>query len=398
MTGDKKKLKIIVSGFIGLFPTGGATWDYIQYPLGLAMMGHEVYYVEDTMLYPVYQKSGDQWDDCSFGVEYLKKAMEDVGLKNRWAYRDVASGKIFGMTESEFTELCGSADVLINVSSSLFFREEYQKIPVKMLIDTDPMFTQYQYHVKMEKGGKEARASKEYMHAHDLFFTFGLNIGKPDCRIPQFDFNWHTTKKPIILKSWEQSLSLPPQYGFTSVMNWIERPDFEYEGEMWGQKNKEYQKFYDVPVVSGEKFEMIINRPKDKATADSMEFLQSRGWHVLSPDHLISDMQHYKTFVQSSLAEFSITKETYIKSVSGWFSGRSAVYLASGRPVITQDTGWSSYIPAGEGVIPMHDCQSAVEAVKDIRGNYEKHSKAALNIAHEYFDSNKVLGDILNHV
>nr|MDQ3017543.1 hypothetical protein [Bacteroidota bacterium] len=115
-----KNLKIVVSGFIGLFPTGGAAWDYIQYPLGLKMMGHDVYYIEDTRLYPVYQSADDRWDDCSFGVEYLRKAMEDAGLENRWAYRDVASGKLFGMTEAHFQEVLSSADILINVSSSLY--------------------------------------------------------------------------------------------------------------------------------------------------------------------------------------------------------------------------------------------------------------------------------------
>lgn len=393
-----ENLKIVVSGFIGLFPTGGATWDYIQYPLGLKMMGHDVYYVEDTMLYPVYQSSGDSWDDCSFVVDYLKKAMEDVGLENRWAYRDVASGKIYGMSEVAFKEVCDTADILINVSSSLFMRDEYAKIPTKILVDTDPMFTQYQYHVKMEAGGNEAQSAKEYMHSHDLFFTFGLNIGKPDCRIPEFDFTWHTTKKPICLQFWEQAFSGNSKFGFTSVMNWIERPDFIYESETWGQKNKEFQKFYELPKRSGKNFEIIINRPKDEATKKSMEYLTSCGWNVLSPDELISDMHNYKDFIQSSFAEFSITKETYIKSNSGWFSGRSAVYLASGKPVITQDTRWSSYIPAGDGVIAINDLEDAVEAVKEISANYKHHCSAAKNIAFEYFDSYKILGDILRHV
>jgi hypothetical protein len=393
-----ENLKIVVSGFIGLFPTGGATWDYIQYPLGLKMMGHDVYYIEDTMLYPVYQKSGDQWDDCAFGVEYLKKSMEDFGLADRWAYRDVASGKTYGMSENELNTLCQTADVLINVSSSLFFREEYNQIPVKILIDTDPMFTQYQYHQKMQAGGKEAEVARQYMNSHTHFFTFGLNIGKPDCRIPQFEFPWFTTKKPICLKYWERAMPNDPEYGFTSIMNWTERPDFDFEGESWGQKNKEFQKFLDLPSRSGAKFELIINRPKDQKTAESMEYLRSHGWDVLSPDHLISDMDHYRSFVQSSLAEFSITKETYIKSNSGWFSGRSAVYLASGRPVITQDTRWSAYIPSGAGVLAINNLEDALEAVNEISGNYAYHARAAKNIAHEYFDSFKVLGDILDHI
>lgn len=393
-----KKLKIIVSGFAGLFPTGGATWDYIQYPLGLHMMGHDVYYLEDTMLYPVYQNSGDKWDDCAFGVSYLKKAMEDVGLADRWAYRDVVTGKLFGMPEKEFKELCNTADVLINVSSSIFFKEEYMQIPVKILVDTDPMFTQYQYHLKLIAGGSEARVASDYMHAHNLFFTFGLNIGNPDCRIPVYDFDWKTTKKPICLKYWDQPSMEPLKYGFTSIMNWTERPDFMYEKETWGQKNKEFQKFFDLPSIAREKFEIIINRPKDDGTSKSIDHLRKCGWNVLSPDELIADLNLYRNFVQSSQGEFSITKETYIKSNSGWFSGRSAVYLASGKPVITQDTRWSDYIPSGNGVIAITDLSSAVEAVKEVTGNYRHHSKAARNIAMDYFDSTLILSDILNHI
>ena len=393
-----EKMRIVVGGFLGLFPTGGATWDYIQYPLGLKWMGHDVYYIEDTMLYPVYQKAGEDWDDCSGGVEYLKQAMEKVGLEDRWAYRDVATGKLFGMTDSKFKEVLETADVLINVSSSIFMRDEYRQIPVKILVDTDPMFTQFQYHDKLVKGGAAAEAATTYMKSHDLFFTFGLNIGQPDCRIPEFDFTWHTTKKPICLDCWNHREPETPSYGFTTIMNWTERPDFIYENESWGQKNKEFKKFFQLPALSGGKFEVIINRPKDVKTAQSMEFLNQCGWNILRPDHLIDDKEDYQSFVQSSLAEFSITKETYIKSNSGWFSGRSAVYLASGKPVITQDTKWSNFIPAGAGVLAIHDVESAAEAVKDVIGNYKHHSKAAVDIAHEYFDSTKILGDILNHV
>ncbi|MDQ3015472.1 MAG: hypothetical protein M3R25_01935, partial [Bacteroidota bacterium] len=261
-----------------------------------------------------------------------------------------------------------------------------------------PMFTQHQYHLKLETGGPEAAAAEEYMKSHSHFFTFGLNIGKSDCRIPQFDFIWHTTKKPICLNHWNRPFTSDSDFGFTSVMNWTERPDFMYEGESWGQKNKEFKKFYDLPAATNQKFEIIINRPKDDATSQSMDYLRSCGWQVLSPDVLISDMRNYKSFVQSSFAEFSITKETYVKSNSGWFSGRSAVYLASGRPVITQDTRWSSYIPSGDGAIAIHDFADAVEAVNEVTKNYEHHSKAAKSIALEYFDSHKVLGDMLKHI
>jgi hypothetical protein len=393
-----KKLRIVVGGFVGLFPTGGATWDYIQYVLGFNMIGHDVTYVEDTMLYPIYNRTGKDWDDCSYGVEYLKKTMEEIGMKERWAYRDVASGKTFGMSDSQVVTVCQNADVFVNVSSSTFLRPEYLKIPVRVLVDTDPMFTQYDYYKKQQAGGSDAIAAKEYMKAHTHFFTFGLNIGKADCRIPKDEFNWYTTKKPICINFWEQPPSKVSRYGFTSIMNWTERAEFSYENEIWGQKNKEFRKFYDLPTLSGEKFEIIINRGTDPETNKAMHHLESLQWKVLSPHELISNKEDYKSFVQTSYAEFSVTKETYIKSNSGWFSGRSAVYLASGRPVLTQDTQWSKYLPIGTGLFAIHDLDSAKEAIDALGSDYIRHSKAAKEIAVEYFDSNKVLQDILNKI
>ncbi len=211
------RLKIVVGGYIGLYPTGGATWDYIQYPLGLKMLGHDVYYIEDTAKYPIYQLEESAWDDCSYCVNYLKEAMEAVGMDDRWAYRDVATDKLFGMSPQKLKAVVETADVFINVSASTILRDEYLKIPVKILIDTDPMFTQYQYHKIQEEGGTKALESQRFMQAHNLHFTFGLNIGQEDCRIPQFGYRWFTTKKPICLKHWQTAVNSETKFGFTSI-------------------------------------------------------------------------------------------------------------------------------------------------------------------------------------
>lgn len=389
-------MRIIVGGYIGLYPTGGATWDYIQYPLGLKLLGHDVYYIEDTAQYPVYQLEESAWDDCTYCVNYLKNAMEEVGMSDRWAYRDVATNKVFGLSEQKLEEVVETADVFINVSASTILRDEYLKIPVKILIDTDPMFTQYQYHLTQEAGGETAKKSEEFMRVHDLLFTFGLNIGKEDCRIPLFDYKWLTTVKPICLQYWNSETTIKNKFGFTSILNWTERPAFLYDNESWGQKNLEFKKFYNLPSVAQKPFDLIINRGHDQESISAMENLKSLGWNILSPHELIANKEDYKSFIQSSLGEFSVTKETYIKSNSGWFSGRSACYLAAGKPVITQDTQWSKYIPAGEGLFACYDMESAQNAINEIASDYQRHSKAAKEIAGEYFDSGKVLSDILN--
>ena len=113
-----KKLRIVVGGYIGLYPTGGATWDYIQYPVGLALLGHDVYYLEDTAQYPSFQVEAKDWNDATACISYLKESMENFGFKDKWAYRDVASGNCYGMTLQKLLEICRTADVFINISLS----------------------------------------------------------------------------------------------------------------------------------------------------------------------------------------------------------------------------------------------------------------------------------------
>ncbi len=391
-------MRIIVGGYIGLYPTGGATWDYIQYPLGLKLLGHDVYYIEDTMQYPVYQLSDEAWDDCTECVKYLKKEMESIGLEDRWAYRDGVTGNSYGMSQTKIEELCASADVFINVSCSTVLREEYLKIPRRIMVDTDPMFTQVEFLQRPVPPKEKGYSAFDFLNAHTDLYTFGLNIGKDDCRIPDLGFNWKTTKKPICIDFWNKTNTLNSLYGFTSIMNWKERAAFEYEKESWGQKNIIFEKFVELPKKTESSFDLIINRPADDNTKKSMLQLEVQGWNILSPHELISNKDDYNNFIQASYAEFSVTKETYIKSNSGWFSGRSACYLAAGKPVITQDTQWTKYIPAGEGLFACDNLEEASNAVKEITADYSKHSKAAKEIAAEYFDSSKVLSDILKHV
>ena len=155
------KQTIIVGGFIGLLPAGGVTWDYLQYPLGFSLLGHDVYYIEDTRLYPVYQRAGSDWNDASSCIEHLKQVMKHFGFEDRWAYRDEASGKCFGLSEKKIESICAAADVFVNVSCSTFLRDEYLSIPVRILIDSDPMFTQIQYQTKQLFTADDVASAKE---------------------------------------------------------------------------------------------------------------------------------------------------------------------------------------------------------------------------------------------
>ncbi len=193
------RLRIIVGGFLGLLPAGGVAWDYLQYPVGLAALGHDVHYVEDTRLWPVYQTSGNSLPDCSANLAHLAEVMEAFGLRERWAYRDEVSGQWFGLEEAAVRELCRTTDLLINLSCSTFLREEYRAIPVRALVDTDPMFTQIQYATQTSFTAGQP-GMRELVEGHTHLFTYGENIGAIDCRIPTAGYSWRPTRQPICLR------------------------------------------------------------------------------------------------------------------------------------------------------------------------------------------------------
>jgi len=395
-----EKLRIIVGGYIGLYPTGGAAWDYIQYPLGLKMLGHDVYYIEDTMQYPVFQTNKNAWNDATDCINYLKKIMERFGFVEKWAYRDIASGMSYGMTEEKIFDVCNSADVFINVSCSTYLREEYLKIPKRVLIDSDPMFTQIQYAQCLNGGvSGESFTTKELVENHNLLFTFGENIGAPDCRIPLFEFNWNPTRQPICLNLWENGVESSNSY-FTSIMNWSGRKKLSYDDEMWGQKDIEFEKFKKVPsLLPDVKFKVAVQSPANKESSYyNPKELKQLGWEILNPHKTVANTSDYQKFIFDSAAEFSVAKETYVKSNSGWFSCRSGCYLAAGKPVIAQETQWSKYIPTGAGLFSFTDIDSAVDAIDTVKSDIKHHSKIAREIAHEYFDSNKVLSTMLKQL
>lgn len=393
-----KKLRIIVGGFLGLLPAGGVTWDYVQYPLGFAELGHDVFYIEDTRYYPIYQKAGSDWNDSSSCVAYLQSVMERFGMSERWAYRDEASGKCFGLSEETVKEIARTADVFVNVSCSTVMRDEYGKIPARVLIDSDPMFTQVQY-LSGQSFTPGAASMRGLVDAHNYLFTFGENIDATDCRIPTGSLNWRPTRQPVCLDYWKADL--PDKNGaLTTLMNWAAAKNIVYDGEEWGQKDVEFRKFIRLPkAVPDVKLTVAVgqtgNTGRDAFPIDEVE---RNGWQVLNPDVCAGNSVDYQNFIKESLGEFSVAKQTYVKARTGWFSGRSACYLAAGRAVITQDTGWSRYIPTGGGLFSFEQKDAAIEAIKQVTGEPEKHSRAAREIAEEYFDSRKVLQAMLKQL
>jgi hypothetical protein len=388
MTRRDGGLRIVVGGFLGLLPSGGITWDYIQYPLGFASLGHDVFYIEDTRLWPVYQADNGS---CRANVEHLDRVMTAFGLGARWAYRDEVTGKCFGMTAAQVDEVCRSADVFVNVSCSTVLREEYRSIPVRVLIDTDPMFTQIQQETQAGfTAGETGITSLIAGHSHH--FTFGENFGAADCLMPVSGVAWKPTRQPVCLDEWTVS-SPPKEAPYTTVMNWSAGKPLSYGGQTWGQKDIEFRRIFDLPRRATQRLAVAVGQtmgtrfPADEARAS--------GWQVIDPEVSARDWVAYKRFIEQSAGELSVAKETYVKARTGWFSCRSACYLASARPVVTQDTGWSRHIPSGAGLFAFTSEDEAVEALNEIDSDPERHAAAARGIAEDFFDSRRVLTRLL---
>jgi len=384
---------VVVGGFIGLLPAGGVTWDYIQYPLGLAALGHDVFYIEDTRLWPVYQTD----PTSARNVAYLASVMESFGLGERWAYRDEVTGRSYGLPDSRIAEICRTADVFINVSCATVLRDEYRSIPLRILIDSDPMFTQAQY-VSSMGFTPGSSGMRELVAGHTHHFTFGLHVGAPDCRVPACGVDWLPTVQPISIERWSNVAEpIDPNPPFTTVMNWAGSRVFTHDGETWGQKNVEFLRVLDLPgMVPGLTLLAAVGQTGGTGTAGfDGETLRRQGWDVRDAASEVPDFEAYRNFIGASRGEFSVAKEAYVKARTGWFSCRSACYLAAGRAAIVQDTGWSAHLPSGTGLLAFHDATSAAEALERVASEPRVHARAARAIAEEYFRDTRVLGEML---
>lgn len=386
-------LRIVVGGFMGLLPAGGVTWDYIQYPIGLRQLGHDVFYVEDTRLWPVYQRDGDQREASH--IANLASAMNAFGLSDRWAYRDEATGTWFGLSAGKAREILHTADVFINVSCATAIGADYEQIPIRVLVDSDPMFTQIQS-VASEAFTVGGGGMQRLIAAHTHHFTFGENVGAPDCRMPNAGFTWIPTRQPICLDHWHVS-PIAPVSPFTTVMNWQAGRALSWDGETWGQKDIELMRFLGLPrALPGTSFVLAIGQTTKSAfPADTID---ANGWQVVAAESSAPDWRRYREFIARSYGEWSVAKETYVKARTGWFSGRSASYLASGRPVVAQDTGWTTVLPNGEGLFGFTTQDEAVEAIRQVIAEPRRHAVAARRIAEEHFGSAHVLQRLLRQV
>ncbi len=367
-------------------PLGGLIWHHLQYVLGLAKLGHEVYFLEDSDDYPsCYNPENDSLGtDASFGLNFVNQTLERFGLEDRWSYFDAHTDRWFGLSVERVQDICASTDILLNLSAVNPLRPWFETVPRRVFVDTDPAFTQIRH--------LQDPAAHSLAAAHTSFFSFAENIARPDCLVPKDGFPWQPTRQPIVLDAW------PVTHGdrkapWTTVMQWDSYTGREHAGKRFGMKSESFKPYFDLPRRSGQLFELAVGSPSAPRDA-----LTSQGWEVSNPLEVIRDPWDYQKFIQESKGEWTVAKHGYVVSRSGWFSERSAAYLASGRPVVTEDTGFPSWLPVGEGLLQFNSKASAISAVETVESDYEFHCRSARTIAEEYFDSGSVLSSLLERV
>jgi hypothetical protein len=405
----KQQLRILVTGLIAQHHAlAGVTWDYLQYVLGLHQMGHEVYYFEDSGEWPYTPDggpTGDQWvaPDCQPNIEHLQTVLGQFGLKDRWAYHFPNRSEWYGLPDASRESVIESADLLINVSGTLEHPERYEKVRRRVYIDSDPGFTQ----VKMKLQQKEF---VRRVMAHDVHFSFG-EAQPPHLQHPEI--RWLPTRTPIVLSQWPSAPN--PRTTYTTVMNWTSYRPLVCDGIAYRQKDSEFVKFLELPQrMQQVPFEVALSKVQhanwqSSIAADDPQhaalnlskhgsprsLLEHHGWHVVDPATTCADLETYRSYITRSRAEWSVAKGGYVVSRPGWFSCRSACYLAAGRPVVVQDTGFSSVLPVGEGILSFRTLDEAIWGVEEVERDYARHSGKAREIAGEYFDASRVLSELI---
>jgi hypothetical protein len=383
MGGGKRKV-IIVLGIMGTLPVAGTgmAWNTIQHLVGLRRLGYEVYYVEATGVWP-YNASTD---DCSFPVTYISRLLGRFGFEDRWAY--VAShsdGRCYGLSELQVKALYSRADAILNLFGGTILGDEHLRCPIRIYLETDPVVHQ----LRIANGEHRYR---DLVGAHTALFTWGTNYGAPDCGVPLAPFRYKPTRAPVLLDYWDSPCNPAARY-FTTIGHWDQSvKDLEYNGERYSwSKHREFLKILDLPRHTTQGFSLALAIDNRSA----VRMLERHGWHVEDAYEASRTLECYRQFIWDSRGELTVAKDMNVRLRSGWFSERSACYLAAGKPVVTQETGFSRSLPTGLGLFAFRTLADIPPALEAVNSDYQKHSQAAKDIAAEYFDAAKVLRHVM---
>lgn len=380
-----KPLRIIISGMVAGDPgQGGATWAILQYVLGLARLGHEVHLVEPI---PADHIDDNESLRASSIARYFSSLTPLLSPATATLLR-ADTNETIGLSHEDLIELASSTDVLLNVSGMLVDRQILEPIARRVYLDLDPGFNQLWHQVS----GIDMR-----FEAHTHFVTVGAALGLAGNEIPTLGYEWIHTLPPVVLDAWPAVDPAAITYdGLTTVANWRAYGSIEHNGRHYGQKVHSLRPLLALPTLCDKRFLPALAIHADEH--DDLKRLRDNGWEVLDPAQVTATPGSYRQFLQQSWAELGVAKSGYVVSRSGWFSDRSACYLASGRPVIAQETGFSEHLATGEGLLAFTTQDDVLVAIETIRRGYAHHCRAARRIAEDHFDSSIVLGRLLEEV
>jgi hypothetical protein len=378
--------KVVLTGYLVRCPLGGYAWQILHYLIGLRDLGFDPYFYEDTAY------SGDCFDPLSghmhvgpdAGIAFAADFFERFGFARRWIFWDTPRNRYHGLGREEAAAVLQEARLVITLAAV----NRLPRVPGqhRLFVDIDPAFTQ----IRAAEGDQ---ALRQLLEEHDLHFTVGENIGTADCRVPTAGFTWRPTRPPVAVALWP-ALPAAATAPFTTIGRWDERRrDVAFESHVYSwSKRVEWRRFLDLPAHTGERFVLAMDVGK---TAGDADLLRQRGWDIVDPIAVSSDALRYRDFIQHSKGEFTVAKGLNVRLASGWFSDRSACYLAAGRPVVTQGTGFDRCLPAGNGLFAVRTLQDAIVACRTIAADYAAQGRAARQLAETHFDAALVLRNLI---
>lgn len=387
-------LRIVVTGIVGYCPVGGVAWDYLQYPIGLARLGHDVVYHEDTWNWPYHPIENAAVSTPDYSVNYIDGFFRTYApeLQNRWHYRHL-DAESFGLSKAEFDRFSRSADLFLNVSAANR-RPELNPRCTQVYLDTDPGFNQIVLSQPAEWTTEEKwRGLVESFKQYDRYLSYAENIGQDDCSVPRLGVPWITTRMPIVQSLWEDIQAASDVAPWTTVMSWNNFPGrLMYGGREYGAKGVEFAKIMALPRRVSYPFKVAFG-----GSAPVQEVVQ-QGWVTTDAPTVTLTPENYREFITGSRGEVSTAKNVYVAMKTGWFSCRTACYLAAGRPAVVQDTGFSKTVPVGKGLFAFDTLEQAAEAIRTVEADYRSQGLAARELAADQFGSDKVLSRMLDDI
>jgi hypothetical protein len=378
--------RIVVASYAVRFPVGGYLSWVLQWLIGFQRLGHDVYFVEKSgWSESCYDPSKHiMTDDCSYGTAALQALLARFDLGDRWCFVD-ARGRYHGMSRRRVEKVFSSADLFVDTETHGTWLEDASHSRLRVLVEGDPAYTQIKWHNCLEAG--------EGLLDYDYYYTVGRNIGTGRSMVPTAGKPWRPIFHPVHVDLFP---ARPVDTGapFTTVMSWQVFDPIEFDGVTYGQKDIEFIKFMDLPRRTKSPLEIAVGGGENVPTRR----LLKAGWRLRNPLEVTVSFDSFRDYIAASRGEFSVAKNVYVATNSGWFSERSAAYLASGRPVVLQDTGFSAHLPCGHGLFAVRTVDEAAAAIEAINSDYQGHSRWARDLALEFLDTRKVLTRFLKEL